>query len=59
MYKSHYDKASKPMKYYIAHALFEQRGMRVNYYASINVTQRLEMFVFSNELSGVYDDNPA
>ena len=57
----------------ITHALLEgninyfelakQCGTSVNvieqYYASIDVTQRPETFIFSNALSGVYDDNPA
>jgi integrase len=60
-------------KYYITHALLEgninyfelakQCGTSVNvieqYYASIDVTQRPESFIFNNALSGVYDDNPA
>jgi len=60
-------------KYYITHALLDgkinyfelakQSGTSVNvieqYYASIDVTQRPETFIFNNALSGVYDDNPA
>lgn len=60
-------------KYYITNALLDgevnyfelakQCGTSVNvieqYYASIDVTQRPETFIFNNALSGVYDDNPA
>jgi integrase len=60
-------------KYYITHALLDgeinyfelakQCGTSVHvieqYYASIDVTQRPETFIFKNALSGVYDDNPA
>lgn len=59
-------------KYYITHALLignvnyfelaKQCGTSVNviekFYASIDVTQRPEAFIFSNALSGVYEDNP-
>lgn len=60
-------------KYYITHALLigninyfelaKQCGTSVGviekYYASIDVTMRPEQFIFTNALSGVYDDNPA
>lgn len=60
-------------KYYITHALIEgkinyfelakQTGTSIeviqDYYAEIDVTQRPEMFIFNNALSGVYDNNPA
>lgn len=60
-------------KYYITHALLvgninyfelaKQTGNSLavieEYYAEIDPTQRPEMFIFENALSGVYDDNPA
>lgn len=60
-------------KYYITHALLvgninyfelaKQTGTSIEviqqYYAEIDPTQRPEMFIFKNALSGVYDDNPA
>ncbi|MBU2985882.1 hypothetical protein KO528_11010 [Saccharophagus degradans] len=60
-------------KYYITHALIvgninyfelaKQTGNSVlvieQYYAEIDPTERPEMFIFENALSGVYDDNPA
>ncbi len=60
-------------KYYITHALLvgninyfelaKQTGNSLavieEYYAEIDPTQRPEMFIFNNALSGVYDDNPA
>jgi len=60
-------------KYYITHALIvgninyfelaKQTGNSLavieEYYAEIDPTQRPEMFIFENALSGVYDDNPA
>ena len=60
-------------KYYITHALIvgninyfelaKQTGNSLavieEYYAEIDPTQRPEMFIFNNALSGVYDDNPA
>jgi len=60
-------------KYYITHALIvgninyfelaKQTGNSIQvieeYYADIDPTQRPEMFIFNNALSGVYDDNPA
>ncbi|MBR9867558.1 MAG: site-specific integrase [Oceanospirillales bacterium] len=60
-------------KYYITHALIvgninyfelaKQTGNSIQvieeYYAEIDPTQRPEMFIFKNALTGVYDDNPA
>lgn len=60
-------------KYYITHALLtgnvnyfelaKQCGTSVgvieHYYAAIDVTMRPEQFIFSNAMSGVYDNNPA
>jgi integrase len=60
-------------KYYITHALLvgkvnyfelaKQTGTSIavieKFYAEIDPTERPEMFIFENALSGVYDDNPA
>jgi len=75
LYDVHGDKRSGGTfrKYYITHALLigninyfelaKQTGNSVSvieeYYAAIDPTQRPEMFIFKNALSGVYDDNPA